>query len=318
MNIVVLDGYTVNPGDNPWDPVRELGPTVVHDRTPGGLVVERAREADAVLTNKTPVDAPAVAALERLRYIGVLATGYNVVDLAAASARGIVVTNVPEYSTDSVAQHVVALLLSLTNQVALHDQAAHAGEWQRSPDFSLRKTPLTELAGKTLSIIGFGRIGRRVGMVGHALGMRLIASTPHPRDPPGYPGFEWVPIETAFERADVVSLNCPLTPTNAGFVNAALLARMKPTAILINASRGPLVHEADLADALRRGVIGGAAVDVAEREPIPASSPLLGAPNLVITPHIAWATLEARRRLMAVAAANLRAFRDGQPVNRVA
>jgi len=317
MRIVVLDGHTLNPGDNPWDPVGSIGEITVYDRTPPELVSERAREAEIVLTNKTVLDAGTLVLLPKLRYIGVLATGYNVVDIEAARSRGIPVTNIPEYGTDSVAQHVFALLLELTNRVALHDDAVRKGAWQRSGDFSFWRAPLRELAGLSMAIVGFGRIGRRVGELAHAFGMAVLAADPLRSAEPGYRPFEWVGVEEAFERGDVVSLNCPLTEQNRGLVSSAMLARMKRTALLINAARGPLVREQDLADALRGGVIAGAALDVVSREPLEPGNPLLGAPDLIVTPHIAWATLESRRRLMATAAENIRAFLRGAPINVV-
>ena len=318
MRIVVLDGHTLNPGDNPWDELAALGELVVHDRSAPDEIVPRARGAAVALTNKTHLDAATLAALPELRYVGVLATGYNVVDVAAARAHGVTVTNVPEYGTDFVAQHVFALLLELANAVGEHDAAVHAGEWQRCPDFSFWTRPLLELAGLTMGIVGYGRIGRRVGDVARALGMLVLASArPGSPLPPATATETWCELEELFAASDVVTLHCPLTADNERFVNARLLARMKRSAFLINAARGPLVDEAALAGALTDGTIAGAGLDVVSAEPIRADNPLLRAPNCVITPHVAWASLAARRRLMATAVGNVRAFLAGAPVNVV-
>jgi glycerate dehydrogenase len=317
MNIVVLDGHTLNPGDNPWDELARLGTLVVHDRTPAGQVVERARGAAIVLTNKTPLGEAELAELPELRFVGVLATGYDVVDVAAAQRRGIAVANVPEYGTDSVAQHVFALLLELCHHVGEHDAAVKAGEWTASPDFCFWKTPLIELAGRTIGIVGFGRIGRRVGELAHALGMRVLASGGRRRESPSYEPFAWRETRDLFAEADAISLHCPLSAENAGFVDAGLLARVRPGAFLLNTARGGLVDEKALAAALGSGHLGGAAVDVVSSEPIAAGNPLLTAPRCIITPHMAWGSLAARRRLMAVAVENVRAFLAGRPVNLV-
>ena len=317
MKIVVLDGHTLNPGDNPWDEVAAFGELTVHDRTPEHLVVERCRGAQIVLTNKTPLKAAVLAELPELKLICVLATGYNVVDLPAAARLGIPVVNVPEYGSDSVAQHAIALLLELTNRVARYNEAVQRGEWTRSADFTLVGEPLTELCGRTIGIVGLGRIGARVATVAHALGMHVLAYNPRARTAPGGVPVTWVELHELFERSDVVSMHCPLTADNAGMVNAQLVSLMQRHALLINTSRGGLVNERDLADALNDGVIAGAAVDVAASEPIPADSPLLIARNCIITPHIAWATLAARRRLMANTAQNIAAFLEGSPQNVV-
>ena len=318
MRIVVLDGHTLNPGDNPWDGLAALGELTVHDRSAPGEIVPRARGAEVVLTNKTHLDAATLAALPELRYVGVLATGYNVVDVAAARAIGITVTNVPEYGTDSVAQHVMALLLELASAVGEHDAAVHAGEWQRCPDFCFWKRPLLELSGLSMGIVGYGRIGRRVGEIARALGMRVLASArPERPVPPATATETWCSLEDLFATADVVTLHCPLTADNERFVNAELLARMKRSAFLINTARGPLVDEAALARALAAGTIAGAGLDVVSIEPIRADNPLLGAPNCIVTPHVAWASRAARQRLMATAVENVRAFLAGSPVNAV-
>lgn len=316
VRMVVLDGYVLNPGDNPWTDFERLGALIVHDRTPDDEIVARSAGAAILLTNKTPLRAETLAALPALRYIGVLATGVNVVDVAEARRRGVVVSNVPEYSTDSVAQFVFALLLELCHHAASHSRSIHDGEWGRR-EWCFWDTPLTELAGKTFGIVGFGRIGRRVGTLAHAFGMEVIAHTRRGGDDPGYAPFAWANLEEVFERSDVVSLHCPLTSDNAGMVDARLLARMKPSAFFINTARGPLVCERSLADALARGRIAGAALDVVSEEPIREENPLLAVPNCLLTPHIAWATLAARRRLMSASARNVAAFLAGAPINVV-
>lgn len=317
MKIVILDGYTINPGDNPWTPVEALGECSVYERTPPELVLERAKGAEIILVSKVKLTEAIIKALPQLRYVSLLATGYNNVDVAAAARQGIPVSNVPAYSTDSVAQTVFALLLELTTRVGLHDAAVKAGEWVRCPDHSFWKTSIVELAGLTIGIVGYGTIGRAVARIAAAFGMEVIAHAPRlPADPGAVP-VRFVSLEELFASADVVSLNCPQTPENTGFVNAALLARMKPTAFLLNAARGGLVTEADLADALSRGVLAGAGLDVVAHEPMLADNPLLTASNCIFTPHIAWASLAARQRLMAIVAANIAAFQAGSPVNVV-
>ena len=315
-NIVVLDGYALNPGDNPWDAVAAHGRLTVYDRTPGSRILECAKDADIVLTNKTPLSADTLARLVKLRFVSVLATGYNVVDVPAAAMRGIVVSNVPVYGTDSVAQFVFALLLHFCHNVAGHDAVVKDGRWSTSADFCFWVSPLSELRDKIMGIIGFGRIGRAVGKVANAFGMRVLAADDYRANPPDYP-FQWADVGTVFSQADVVSLHCPLTKDNGGMVNKSSLARMKPSAVLINTARGGLVKEADLAEALNAGRIRGAACDVVSAESIARDNPLLGAKNIVLTPHIAWATLEARRRLMQTTADNIAAFIAGNPVNVV-
>lgn len=317
MRIAVLDGYTLNPDDNPWDDVAALGDLTVYDRTPSDQIVERAKDADIVLTNKTPLSAQTMEELPNLKFIGVLATGYNVVDVVAARARGIPVSNVPVYGTDAVAQFVFALVLELCHHVAEHNASVQAGEWSKSADFCYWKTPLLELAGKRMGLVGFGRIGRRVGELAHAFGMEVLAHDVQPGDAPEYAPFSWRGIDELFAEADIVSLHCPQTDENTGFVNAALLGRMQSHAFFINTARGGLVNEADLAEALNKGVLAGAAVDVVSSEPIAPDNPLLGARNILITPHIAWATLAARQRLMKTTAENVAAFLRGTPINVV-
>lgn len=312
--IVVLDGYTLNPGDLDWRDLESIGDVTVHDRTPVAATVERAKGAAIVLTNKAPVSTVTIEQLPELRYIGVLATGYNVVDVAAAKAKGIVVSNVPGYGTPSVAQHVFALILELAQRSGHHAQTVRDGRWSASPDFCYWDFPLVELAGRTLGIIGFGAIGHAVAQIAHAFGMKVIASTRTPRTAEGV---EFLSVDEVFRRADVVTLHCPLTPETQGLVNAARLAEMKRDAFLINTGRGPLVVEQDLAVALDAGQIAGAGLDVLSVEPPPADHPLLRVKNCLITPHIAWATRAARARLMATTVENVRAFLSGSPVNVV-
>jgi len=312
MRIVILDGLTTNPGDVSWEPLERLGSLTVFDRTAPGDVVARAADADAILTNKAIVGREQIAALPQLKYVGVLATGFNIVDVAAARERGILVCNVPEYSTPNVVQAAWALILELANRVGHHDRTVHEGHWAACHDFCYWHGELVELAGRTLGIVGHGRIGRGVATVGRAFGMRVIH---HRRQGGGDPAC--VDLDTLFRESDVVSLHCPLTPETKGLVDARRLAMMKPTAFLVNTARGPLVDEEALAAALNAGQIAGAAVDVLSVEPPPASNPLLTAKNCVITPHVAWATRDARRRLIDVTAANLAAFAVGQPQNVV-
>jgi glycerate dehydrogenase len=317
MNIVVLDGYTLNPGDNPWTALEGFGHLTVHDRTPEDLIESRAADADILLTNKTPLSAETLSRLPKLRMISVLATGYNVVDCAAARARGIPVCNVPGYSTDSVAEFVMAMILDFFKQARFHSELVFQGGWQRCPDFCFWQNPhFNELAGKTIGIVGFGTIGQRLGELASAFRMRVLASSRSRRADATYP-FEWMETDDLFARADIVSLHCPLTDETRDLVNKHRLSLMKPGAFLINTARGPLVVEQDLCDALNAGTIAGAACDVVSAEPIRADNPLLRARNLTLTPHIAWAALEARRRLMDITAANTAAFLTNNPVNVV-
>jgi glycerate dehydrogenase len=315
MRIVVLDGYCLNPGDLSWDALRAFGDVEVYDRTPADQVEARAKGAALVLTNKTPLSADALASLPELRYIGVLATGYNVVDVAAANARGITVCNIPTYGTASVAQFVFALLLELCHHVGMHSDAVRAGEWSRNPDWCFWKSPLLELAGKTMGFVGFGRIGRATARIADALGMKVIANDAVETDAPTYIGFRWAGVEELLRDSDVVSLHVPLFPETKHMINARSLELMKPSAFLINTSRGPLVQDQDLADALNAGRIAGAALDVLSVEPPAETNPLLTAKHCLVTPHIAWATLEARARLMEIAMANISAFLNGNPQN---
>lgn len=315
--IVVLDGYTINPGDNPWDRLSALGECTIYDRTPPELKLERGGGAEVLLLSKVKLDAAALNALPQLKYISMLATGYNNVDVAAARSLGITVSNIPAYSTESVVQTAFALLLELAMHVGLHDDAVKKGEWVSSPDHSFWKTPLVELDGLTLGVVGYGTIGRAVARVASAFGMKIIAYAPRTSSETGSVPVRFVPLEELFASADVVSLHCPQTPENGGFVNAGLLGVMKPTAYLLNLARGGLVNEADLAEALANGKIAGAGLDVVAHEPMLPDNPLLTAPNCIITPHIAWASLAARRRLMDIAVANVTAYLAGMPINVV-
>jgi glycerate dehydrogenase len=317
MKIVVLDGHALNPGDLSWDALRALGDLQVFDRTADDQTVARAHDAEIVMTNKTRLSAQILRQLTKTRYIGVLATGYDVVDLQAARERKIPVTNIPTYGTDSVAQFTFALILELCHHVAVHTEATRAGEWSRAEDFSFWKTPLVELADKTIGLIGLGQIGRRVAEIALALKMQVVAADAIRSPVPDWPGFRWCDVDELLAQADVVSLHCPLLPQTQNIINAKSLAKMKPSAVLINTSRGPLVVEQDLADALNDGRIAGAAVDVLSREPPSPDNPLLRAKNCIVTPHIAWASKEARTRLLNTAIANVRAFLDGHPVNVV-
>lgn len=315
-NIVVLDGYTLNPGDNPWDEVKALGEFSCYDRTDASEIVARAKDADIVLTNKTPLTAETIGQLPNLKCVCVLATGFNVVDVVAAREREIPVCNVPIYGTDAVAQFAIALLLELCHNIKHHSDAVKQGRWNAQPNFCFWDTPLVELVGLTFGIVGFGRIGQRAGEIASALGMKVIAADSYHGNPPSY-AFEWREIPELFAEADVVSMHCPQTADNAGMINSALLKTMKPSAFFINTARGGLVNEADLAVALNDGTIAGAACDVVSTEPISPDNPLLGAKNILLTPHIAWAALSARKRLMGTTAENIKAFLDGNPINVV-
>lgn len=314
--IVVVDGYVANSGDLSWDALAALGELTVYDRTSPDQLIDRCRDAYAVITNKVVIDAAAIDALQSLRYIGVLATGYNNVDIAAARRAGVTVCNVPAYSTASVAQTVFALLLAITNRVESYSASVHAGDWSRCADFSYRLGPIEELDGLTMAVYGLGNIGSRVAAIAHAFGMKVISFTSKQQDAlPPY--IEKVPRDEMFGRADVLSLNAPLAADNRHFVCGETLALMKPTAILINTARGGLVDEHALASALREHCIAAAGIDVMDCEPPKADNPLSALDNCIITPHIAWQSTGARRRLLAVTADNLAAFMSGHPINVV-
>lgn len=317
MKIVVLDGYAANPGDLSWDGMKALGECVIYERTAPEQVLERAAAAEVVLTNKVVITAEHIAALPDLKYIGVLATGYNIVDVEAARSRGIVVTNIPAYSTDSVAQMVFAHILNICLQVQHYTEEVRDGRWTSSPDFCFWDTPLMELSGKKLGIVGLGHTGSATARIAIGFGMQVCAYTSKSH-------FQLIPeikkmeLDELFRECDIVSLHCPLNEQTRGMVNAARLKTMKPTAILINTGRGPLVNEQDLADALNNGTIYAAGVDVLSQEPPRADNPLLHARNCFITPHIAWASGEARQRLMQIAVDNLSGYITGKVVNNVA
>ena len=315
MKIVVLDGYTLNPGDLTWDPLRALGPCAIFDRTPDAEILPRSAGAEILLTNKTPLRADTLRRLPGLRYVGVLATGYNIVDADAAAAQGIPVTNVPAYSTASVAQLAFAHLLHIVQNVGGHASGVRGGRWTTSADFCYWETPLTELAGKTMGILGFGRIGQTVATLARAFGMRVLAHDP--AMPASRGDVEGVSLDELFRRSDVLSLHAPLTDATRLIVNRERLAMMKHGAILINTSRGQLVDEEALADALRSGALRGAGLDVLSEEPPPETNPLLKEPHCFITPHTAWASFEARQRLLQGVVENIRAFLEGKPQNVV-
>ena len=315
MDIVVLDGGTTNPGDLSWAPLEALGRVTVYDSTPADCVVKRAQDAEALIVNRIVLNRAVLDALPKLRYIGTLATGYNTIDVRAAREKGVTVCNVPLYCVETVAQLTLALLLALCNRVEHLSAVTRSGGWNDAVEATHTTAPILELSGKTLGILGFGNIGRAVAQLGLALGMRVLVHSRTQRALPA--GCTWCGFETRFETADVVSLHCPLTDETRGIVGASVLARMKPTALLINTARGALVDENALADALNSGRLAGAGLDVMAEEPPRADHPLLTAKNCLITPHIAWASREARLRLIDAVAGNLRAFLAGQPVNVV-
>ena len=317
MKIVVLDGYGLNPGDLSWKGMEALGELTVYDRTSPSELMERSEGAEALITNKTLITAENMEALPDLKYIGVLATGYNVVDIEAAKARGIVVTNIPAYSTSSVAQMVFAHILNITQRVGHYAEENSKGRWTNNADFCYWDTDLVELDGKKMGIVGFGNIGQATARIAQAFGMEVLLYTS--REQSALPqGMRKVALDELFAESDVISLHCPLTPDTKEMVNAERLKLMKPGAILVNTGRGPLVNEQDLADALNEGRIAAAGLDVLSVEPANADNPLLGAKNCFITPHIAWATKEARTRLMQIAVQNLKSYQEGYIINNVA
>ena len=315
MKIVILDGYASNPGDVSWEELAAFGELTVYERTAKDEVVSRIKDAEIVFLNKTPVDASVFEQCNKLRMIGILATGYNIVDIAAAKVHGVTVCNVPGYSTGAVAQMTFALLLEMTQHVGEHSQAVHAGQWQRCPDFCFWNAPLTELAGKTLGIVGYGAIGQAVGNIAQAFGMRLLVTARHIKPVPE--GAQFVTPEELLAHSDIVSLHCPQTAENLHMIDGAALAKMKDGAILLNTARGGLIDEQAVADALKSGKLAGYGADVVSKEPIAEDNPLLTAPNCYLTPHIAWAPKETRLRLHHIAAENLRAFLNGTPQNVV-
>lgn len=316
MKIVVLDGYTENPGDLSWDALGRLGELTVYDRTPQDQVIERIGNAEIVLVNKVQMTKEIIEQAASVKYIGVLATGYNVVDVDAAKAKGITVTNIPTYGTDGVAQYAIALLLELCHRIGDHSNTVSAGDWTNNADWCYWNSPQMELAGKTLGIIGYGRIGQKVGAIASALGMNVLANDRGKKQDTSAEA-KLVDLDQLFKESDVISLHCPLFPETEGIINKENIAKMKGGVYIINDSRGQLINEADLRDALNSGKVGGAAVDVVSTEPIKMDNPLLEAKNMIITPHMAWASREARSRLMDIAVENVEKFQQGTPINVV-
>ena len=317
MKIVVLDGYTLNPGDISWEGMEAFGEVTVYDRTKAEDVVERIGDAEVVYTNKTPITKETMDACPGMKFIGVLATGYNIVDVAAAKEKGIPVSNIPTYGTAAVSQFAIALLLELCHHIGEHSDAVKAGEWTSNPDWCFWKYPLVELAGKNMGIIGFGRIGQDTGKIAQALGMKVLAYDAFKRPELESDTCKYVDLDTLLAQSDVISLHCPLFPDTEGIINKDTIAKMKDGVMIINDSRGPLIVEQDLRDALDSGKVAGAALDVVSTEPIQMDNPLLGAKNVILTPHIAWAPKESRQRLMDIAVDNLKCYADGKPQNVV-
>jgi len=317
VKIVVLDGYTLNPGDLSWGELEKLGELTVYDRTPEDKILERIGDAEIVYTNKTPLSREIFEKAPNIKWVGVLATGYNVVDIEAAKEKGIPVTNVPTYGTAAVAQMVFALLLEICHHVWKHNEAVKMGEWERRGDFCFWDYPLIELAGKTMGIIGYGRIGQATGKIAQAMGMKVLAYDQYQNKALESESMKYVSLDELLKESDVISLHCPLTDSTKGIINKQTISKMKDGVILINTSRGPLIVEEDLKEALNSGKVYAAAVDVVSVEPIKKDNPLLEAKNIIITPHIAWAPKESRQRLMDIAVNNLKAFLDGKPVNVV-
>jgi glycerate dehydrogenase len=319
VRIVVLDGYTENPGDLSWEGFERLGEFTVYDRTPPEKIISRIGDAEIIITNKTPLGSEVFSACPQIKYIGVIATGFNVVDIAAAKSSGIVVTNIPDYGTAAVAQFVFALLLEICHHVGHHNEAVQAGRWTSCPDFCFWDYPLIELAGKTMGIIGFGRIGQNTAKIAQAFGMKVLVHTGRAEEKRKQDEdyVTHVSLDELFAMSDIISLHCPLRPDTHGIINKENIAKMKDGVILINTARGPLVIEMDLREALDSGKVFAAATDVASSEPIKADNPLLGAKNCIVTPHMAWGAKESRSRLMDIAVANLEAFLQGSPINVV-
>lgn len=317
MKIVVLDGYTLNPGDLNWAELEKLGEVVVYDRTPIDKIDERIGDADAVYTNKTPITKKTLEVCSNIKFIGVLATGYNIVDTTAAKDKGVIVCNIPTYGTDAVSQFAIALLLELCHRIGAHSDAVHRGEWANNADWCFWNYPLIELAGKTMGIIGFGRIGQKTAKIAQALGMNILAMDNYRREELITDTCKYVELNELLANSDVITLHCPLFPETEGIINKDTIAKMKDGVMIINNSRGPLIVEEDLRDALISGKVAGAACDVVATEPIKSDNPLLSVKNMIITPHISWAPKESRQRLMDIAVDNLKAFVSGQPVNVV-
>ncbi len=317
MKIVILDAYTSNPGDLSWEKFEKLGEICVYERTARDEILERCRDADIILNNKVILDREMLEQLPRLKYIGILATGFNVVDIKAAAELGITVCNVPTYSTRAVAQLTFALILEFYNHVAAHDDAVHGGEWSSCKDFCFQKTPLLELSGKTLGIVGFGKIGQEVAKIADVFGMNILCAVRSPKPQPSFASFKFAELDELAEKSDIISFHCPLTEETKGLVNAEFIKKMKKNALIINTARGPIIEENALAEALNSDRIAGAAVDVLSCEPPKKDNPLLSCKNCIITPHIAWAGFETRERLLEVVYQNLKAYLDGEPINVV-
>lgn len=317
MKIVILDGYTTNPGDLSWEKFSEFGEVTAYDYTPSELVVERCKDAEIIIDNKVVFTKETLEQLPKLKYIGLLSTGFNVIDIEAAKNNGITVCNVPTYSTAAVAQLTFALILEMYNQVSIHSEAVHKGEWTNCRDFCFQKTPLLELNNKTIGLIGYGKIGSEVAKIADAFSMNILCYVPSKKPQPDFKNFRFVSLDELAEKSDIVSLHCPLTPETTKIINSDFIVKMKKNAIIINTSRGPSIDEQALADALNSDRIAGAGVDVLSTEPPKADNPLLSCKNCFITPHIAWAGYETRERLVGVVLNNLKSYLDGNPVNVV-
>jgi glycerate dehydrogenase len=317
LKIVVLDGYAENPGDLSWEGFEKLGEFTCHDRTPAEQVIERIGDAEIVIVNKTPITRAMIEACGNIQYIGVLATGYNIVDTAAAKEKGIVVTNIPTYGTEAVSQFAFALLLEICHHVGHHSDAVFEGRWERNPDWTFWDYPLIELLGKTMGIIGYGRIGQTTANIAQAFGMKVLANSPSRKPEVVSESLSFVDLDELLAKSDIITLHCPLLPSTEGIISKESIAKMKDGVIIINNSRGPLIVEQDLVDALESGKVAAAGLDVASSEPIRGDNPLLKAKNCLITPHISWAPIETRARLMDLALENLKAFLDGTPIHVV-
>lgn len=317
MKIVILDAYTTNPGDLSWEKFSEFGELTVYDYTPEDLIIERCKDAEIIIDNKVVLTKEILDKLPKLKYIGMLSTGFNVIDITAAKSNGITVCNVPTYSTAAVAQLTFALILEIYNQVGLHSEAVHNGEWTSCRDFCFQKTPLVELSNKTIGLIGYGKIGTAVAKIADAFSMNILCYVPSKKSQPNFKSFRFVTLDELAAQSDIVSLHCPLTPETTGIINKNFISKMKKNAIVINTSRGPAIDEQALADALNNGIIAGAGVDVLSTEPPKENNPLLSCSKCFITPHIAWAGYETRNRLVGVVYDNLKAFLSGEPINVV-
>ena len=317
MNIVILDAYTTNPGDLSWERFSEFGEVTAYDYTPPELIIERCKDAEIIIDNKVILTKEIIDNLPKLKYIGMLSTGFNVIDIDAAKKNGVVVCNVPTYSTAAVAQLTFALILEIYNQVGVHNEAVHSGEWSSCRDFCFQKTPLIELSNKTIGLIGYGKIGSEVAKIADAFSMNILCYVPSKKPLPNFKNFRFVTLDELAEQSDIVSLHCPLTPETTGIINKRFISKMKENAIIINTSRGPAIDEQALADALNEGKIAGAGVDVLSTEPPKENNPLLTCQKCFITPHIAWAGFETRERLIGVVFDNLKSFISGNPTNVV-